>query len=73
MEFLDWWIKDNVHTDSKSVLLNTGKFDEEIESWKARIQQYDIVFKHRRGKENLMADELSRRCKLTKEIHINRE
>lgn len=58
------WIggtKTTVYTDNKNLISNTGQLNKNVERWKAKILQMNIEFKFIKGKNNVIADELSRK------------
>lgn len=55
-----------IRTDNKNILVKTANFDKKVERWQTAIQEFDIVFEHMYGKENTIADDLSRQHSFNK-------
>ncbi|KAG0427035.1 Retrovirus-related Pol polyprotein from transposon 17.6 [Dictyocoela muelleri] len=49
-----------VYTDNKNLLGKSDDFNKKTNRWKASISDFNIEYRHIEGKENIIADELSR-------------
>ncbi|KRH93399.1 Transposon Tf2-6 polyprotein [Pseudoloma neurophilia] len=50
-----------INTDNKNLISNTGNLNKMVERWKAKINRFNVEFRHISGEENSIADELSRK------------
>ncbi|MGL5707225.1 MAG: reverse transcriptase domain-containing protein, partial [Aeromonas sp.] len=49
-----------VHTDSKNLVCKNADLENRVGKWKAMLTEFNIKYQHISGKENIIADELSR-------------
>lgn len=60
-----------IHTNNRNILHNTKDFNKKTERWKAFLSGYNVSYVFIKGKENLIADELSRNLNNVEKINDN--